>query len=204
MMFTLPLLLRNLNHLGTQAIGLFIFPGAMTAAVVSLACGRLADRKGSVRVVYIGLTFLLAGYALLSTLAGMAPYFITFGLVVAYSGFSVLQASLARTVSLVLPKEQTGVGMGMYSLIFFMSGAFGAALAGRIIEAFAKGPAVNPFVTPVAAPYSNVFLLFFFMVACAVVIFHRAFENGELIEQAHLPVPPDALRQRRLPSGCNR
>jgi DHA2 family metal-tetracycline-proton antiporter-like MFS transporter len=184
MMFTLPLLLRNLNHLGTQAIGLFIFPGAMTAAVVSLASGRLADRKGSVLVVQLGLAFLLVGYAFLSTVAGRAPYFIAMGLVVAYTGFSILQSSLARTVSLILPKEQAGVGMGMYSLTFFMSGAFGAALAGRMIEAFTHGPVINPFVNPAAGPYSNVFTLFFCMVACAAVIFRRAFGKGKFDERS--------------------
>jgi DHA2 family metal-tetracycline-proton antiporter-like MFS transporter len=180
MMFTLPLLLRNLNHLGTQAIGMVIFPGALTAAVLSFASGRLSDRRGSVTVVRIGLCFMLVGYAVLSTLVGMEPHFITLGLIISYSGFSIVQSSLAKTVSLVLPRDQTGVGMGMYNLIFFMSGAFGAAIASRIIEHFARGPVANPFVAPAAGGYSNVFVLFIAMVAGAAVIFHRTFARGEL------------------------
>lgn len=181
MMFTLPLLLRNLNHLGTQAIGMAIFPGAMTAAVLSFVGGRLSDRKGSVTVVKIGLGFLLIGYALLSSLAGMKPYFITFGLIISYSGFSIVQSSLAKTVSMILPINQVGVGMGMYNLIFFTSGTLGAAIAGRIIETSGENPAINPLALPTAAGYSNVFVLFVAMVACATVIFCRSFPNAHLV-----------------------
>ncbi len=179
MMFTLPLMLRNLNHLDTQAIGVVIFPGAMTAAVLSFVGGRLSDRIGSVTVVQIGLGFLLAGYSLLSLLAGTRPQFITMGLIVSYSGFSIVQSSLAKTVSLTLSPNQSGVGMGMYNLTFFVSGTFGAAVAGRIIESFANGPAFNPFVAPRAEGYSNVFVLFFGMVACAAWIFQRTFSAAE-------------------------
>lgn len=181
MMFTLPLMLRNLNHLGTQAIGLVIFPGAMTAAVLSLVGGKLADQKGSVTVVHFGMGFLLTGYFLLSMLAGAKPQFITMGLIVSYSGFSIIQSSLAKTVSLTLPSNQSGVGMGMYNLTFFVSGTFGAAIAGRIIESFAHGPAFNPFVATGAGAYSNVFVLFFGLVICAVVIFKRTFSSKELL-----------------------
>lgn len=181
MMFTLPLLLRNLNHLDTQSIGMAIFPGAMTAAVLSFAGGRLSDRKGSVTVVRIGLGFLLVGYTLLSTLAGMKPYFITLGLIISYSGFSIVQSSLAKTVSMILPRDQIGLGMGMYNLTFFISGTLGAAIASRIIETFAHGPGLNPFVLPAAVGYSNVFVLFVVMVASAMIIFSRTFAHTDLV-----------------------
>jgi MFS transporter, DHA2 family, metal-tetracycline-proton antiporter len=177
MMFTLPLMLRNLNHLATQAIGVVIFPGAMAAAVLSFASGRLSDRKGSVRVVYIGMGLLLAGYSYFSLSVGAPPPFITLGLVISYSGFSIVQSSLAKTVSMTLPSDQAGVGMGMYNLTFFMSGSFGAAIASRIIEAFAHGPALNPFVPAEAGCYSDVFVFFVGLVSCAALIFFRTFHQ---------------------------
>lgn len=190
MMFTLPLMLRDINHLGTQAIGMVIFPAALTASALSFVCGRLSDRKGSVAVVHIGLGFLLVGFILLSSLAGMKPFFITMGLVISYSGFSIVQSSLAKTVSLILPANQSGVGMGIYNLTFFISGALGAAIASRIIEAFAHGPTFNPLVAPAAGGYSNVFVLFVAMVTCAAVIFHRTFAQPDLTPIGSIDLRP--------------
>lgn len=178
MMFTLPILLRNLNHLGTQEIGLAICPGAMTAAVFSFFGGKISDRKGSVTVVRTGLIFLLVGYSLLSFLTGMPTAYVTCGLIISYSGFSIVQSSLAKTVSMVLPPDQTGIGMGMYNLTFFTSGAMGAAIASRIIETSASGKGLNPFVLPEAAGYSNVFVLIIAMVAWGAAIFSRTFSSS--------------------------
>lgn len=181
MMFTLPLLLRNINHLGTQAIGFAIFPGAMTAAVLSFFGGKVSDRKGSVTVVRVGFCFLLVGYTLLSILPGMKPHFITFGLIISYSGFSIVQSSLAKTVSMVLPPDQAGVGMGMYNLTFFISGSMGAAIASRIIEISAGSRPLNPLALPAAAGYSNVFILLIAMVICAAIIFVRTFKPADFL-----------------------
>lgn len=183
MMFTLPLMLRNINHLDTRAIGLVIFPAAMTAALLSFFCGRLADRKGSVPVVYIGLAFFLVGFALLVLLAGNSPLLVTMGLLVSYSGFSIVQSSLSRTVSMILPSNQTGIGMGMYNLVFFLAGGVGAAIASRIIEGCSHSLATTgPFAG--ALPYRMVFLLFFCMEVAACVIFYRNFSVADANQSA--------------------
>ncbi len=185
MMFTLPLMLRHVNGLGTLGIGLTIFPGAMTAALVGFVSGRLADRKGSITMVYMGLFLLATGFFSLFLLAGAKPHLITLGIIITYSGFSTLQSTLAQTVSMILPKNQVGVGMGIYNMIFFMSGAIGAAMTSRVIESFANGPVFNPFLTLPAGAYSNVFLLFVGMLICSTLIFFRTFGRGEKFLLAH-------------------
>ncbi len=75
-----------------------------------------------------------------------------------------------------LPHEEIGVGMGLYNLIFFMSGAFGAALIGKLLDVSGGWPAVNPILSnPAAAAYSNLFLLFTASAAVSAVFFHRAY-----------------------------
>lgn len=175
MMFNLPLMLRNINHLSTQMIGLVIFPGAMMAAFLGFASSKLAERKGSVRVVYIGLSFLLAGYLVLSSLIGAKPYFITMGLLLSYSGFAIIHSSLAKVVSFVLPENQSGVGMGMYNLTFCLAGSMGAAVVGRLLDFFSASLPINPFTVPEGGAYSNVFLVFLGLVICATAFFSHVF-----------------------------
>jgi len=99
-------------------------------------------------------------------------------LVACYLGFSLLQAALAVSVASALPHEEMGVGMGLYNLVFFMSGAFGAALIGKLLEVMNGVPAVVPFVkTAGAAPYSNLFLSFALASALAGAVFHLSFRR---------------------------
>jgi DHA2 family metal-tetracycline-proton antiporter-like MFS transporter len=176
MMFMTPIMLREINGLSTFHIGLVFFPGAMVAAVLGPPGGRLADRIGSVTVVYMGMGLLLGGFVLLSVLAGMGHVEVALGLIICYAGFSLVQAALAATVASTLPRGETGVGMGLYNLVFFMSGAFGAALIGKLLDVSEGQPAVNPLLaSPDAAAYSNLFMLFAGSILIATVFFRSAY-----------------------------
>jgi DHA2 family metal-tetracycline-proton antiporter-like MFS transporter len=176
MMFMTPIMLRGINGLGTFAIGLVFFPGAMSAAVLGPPGGRLADRAGSVTVVYLALACLIAGFLVLSAVAGAGHVIIALSLIICYAGFSLIQASLAGAVAETLPRDEIGVGMGLYNLIFFMSGAFGAALIGKLLDVSGGWPAINPLLShPEGAPYSNLYLLFALSAVVSAAFFHRAF-----------------------------
>ena len=179
MMFMTPLMLRALNGLGTERIGLVMFPGAMSAALFGTVGGKLVDRKGSIPLVYTGLVLLGTGFVLLSLVAGRSPWIISLTLIVCYVGFSFMQSSLAHTVSGTLPRNQMGVGMGMYNLFFFMSGAFSAALIGRVLDVTKGHAPVNPLAAgEIAGPYSNLFLLLACSIAIAAVLFHHTFRGA--------------------------
>jgi DHA2 family metal-tetracycline-proton antiporter-like MFS transporter len=180
MMFMTPIMLREANDLGTFAIGLVFFPGAMGAAVLGPPGGRLTDRVGSASVVYMGLGCLIGGFLVLSVVAGAAPKVVALALVVCYAGFSLIQASLAGAVAAVLPREEIGVGMGLYNLIFFMSGAFGAALIGKLLDVSGGWPAINPLLAHAgAAPYSNLYLLFALSAVVSTGFFHWAYGKAD-------------------------
>lgn len=176
MFFMVPLLLRSVYRLDTLWIGTVIFPGALSAALLGHFGGRLADRKGGEAVVYAGLTLLLAGFLLLAAGAGRGAVAVALCLVVCYTGFSFLQSSLAKTVSITLPREQVGVGMGFYNLVFFTSGAFGAAFFGKMLDlAAAEWAGARLPQAPTA--YSSLFLGCALAVTLAGSIFHLSFRR---------------------------
>jgi DHA2 family metal-tetracycline-proton antiporter-like MFS transporter len=175
MMFLTPLMLRDLNGLGAGGIGMVMFPGAMSAALLGFFGGRLSDRKGSVWVVGAGQALLFSGFLLLSSVAGRSPVAVAAALILCYAGFSFLQSSLAHTVSGMLLKAQLGAGMGIYNLMTFMAGAVNAALIGKILDHTRSHGPLNPLNAFAAAgPYSNLFLFLAAIVLFAAGIFRVA------------------------------
>ena len=178
MLFMTPLMLRDLNSLGTGSIGLVMFPGAISAAMVGSIGGKFMDRKGSMPVAYTAMVLLIAGFFLLSIVAGLDAWVVALDLIPGYVAFTLMQSSLAHTVSSVLPKEELGIGMGMYNLFFFMSGAFSAAVVGKFLDV-SKGQApVNPLaITFSGGPYSNLNLLIAAIVGLALLLFYMTFRG---------------------------
>lgn len=176
MMFMIPIMLRDLNALDADMIGLVMFPGAMSAAVLGTYGGRLADRYGSVPVVFVGMGFLLTGFILLSTFAGLEPVAIALTLMVCYIGFPFIQASLAHATSMTLHGGEMGSGMGIYNLFFFMSGALSAAGLGKLMDFSVLGFPVNPLsLSAQAVNYSNLFVLLALVVLAAACLFALTF-----------------------------
>ena len=186
MMFMVPIMLRELNTLDSGRIGLTMFPGAMSAVVMGVIGGRISDWKGSAFVVYTGAAFLISGFLLLSTFAGRAPWVITLNLVVCYTGFAFLQSSLPHTVSIVLSKEHTGIGMGIYNLVFFISGAFTTAGIGRLLDLKTADICLNPF-NPYSACwlYSNIYIMLASAVFAAAVLFWMTFRRTDRAATPH-------------------
>ena len=179
LLFMTPLMLRDLNALETGNIGLVMFPGAMIGAIAGTVGGRIVDRRGSAPVVYTAMTLLMSGFLLLSTFAGLRPWVISLNLIPCYMGFSLFQASIAHKVSSTLPRDQLGVGMGVYNLFFFMSGAFSAAFIGKLLDISRYHAPINPLTAAVSAgPYSNLFLLLGAVLLCAAWLFYMTLRNA--------------------------
>lgn len=179
MLFAIPVMLGDLHGLNSMQIGLVMFPGAMSAAVLSIAGGRWLDTFGSVRFVYASMGCLSAGYLLLSTFVGIAPWVVAVCLVIPYLGFTFVQSSLPGAVLSVLSEEEGGIGVGLYNLVFFMAGAFGAAIAGKVLDFRTPHLTINPlFVSGGGTIYSNMFFVSIFVNLAALAIFATAYRKG--------------------------
>ncbi len=173
--FVIPLMLSSLAGLGTRSIGLIMFPGAISGVVFGTVGGNLADRRGNPFVIAIGLLCIGVSLPLISSLLGASPWYLAGALLLTYVGFCLIQTALINSVSQTLEIAQTGVGMGLFNLVSFISGAVGGALVGRILASGWLAFPLNPLVSDGRAfTYSNLMLAFAVLVVAAALIYFRA------------------------------
>jgi len=175
-MFSGPMMLNSVNQLSPMDVGLVMFPAAMSAAVFGRIGGKMADRKGVVPVLFVSLLLQLAGMLSLSTFSGYAPWIVAICLIFVNIGISFFQPSMTKLVSTTLPAEQTGVGMGIFSLNNFMAGAVSGAAVSKMIDNTAVNVSWNPFaLSGVPAVFSNVYLVLLVIVVLNIGLLYAVF-----------------------------
>jgi len=174
-LFVVPLMLSSVRGLTTSQIGLILFPGAMSGALFGTIGGNLADRKGNTFVITIGIALLAVSFLLLSAVLAMSAYLIAAALVVMYIGFNFTQTALINSVSQTLEMEETGVGMGLFNLVTFVSAAVGTSLVGRYLQGGWLSFWHNPLVSDARAfPYSNLLIVFALLIAAGGAIYYSS------------------------------
>lgn len=176
MTYMTPQFLAALNDLSPGTIGFVLFPAAIAAAVMGRRGGKLADERGNVALVYRASGLILVCFALLSTLAGASPYLIAIILLLGNVGHTFMQIAMSNTISRTLSKEETGVGMGLFSMLNFISGAIAMSLIGKMLDSESAGYTLNPFVMDEAAQvYSNIFVVLSVMIVVVAVLYRWRF-----------------------------
>ncbi len=92
----------------------------------------LDDEKGNPILVYTAAALLIIGFICLSSVVGMSPVFIAIFLIFGVVGQSFMQIAMSNTVSRTLSKEHIGVGMGLFSMVTFISSAASTAAIGKL------------------------------------------------------------------------
>jgi MFS family permease len=166
-----PLLLSEENGLPAAGIGLVLAPGAIVVAILSPLTGRLSDRFGPRALVRTGLLVIMASIFFISAYAaGASPIWVTLGLLGQGIGFAAVNSPNANAATATLSPQESGVGLGIYQMIFFLGGGFGPAVAATFL-AFrdeSGAGALNLLYTLDAAPFSDAFLLV--SAACIVAL----------------------------------
>ena len=133
--------------------GLMMLPQTVTAFVLGLVAGRMAQRVGSRNVLVIGSVLSAAGY-LAFALVHEARWEIYLISALMGTGFGLAFAAMSNLIVAAVPPEQTGVASGMNANIRTIGGAIGAAAMASVVTAHA-GPAG----LPTESGYTNGFLL---------------------------------------------
>ncbi|GEN45341.1 MFS transporter [Alkalibacillus haloalkaliphilus] len=180
LMFTVPIMLREVYSLSTMEIGLVMFPGAISAALIGRKGGRLVDQKGARKVYLASLALLSTGFLIVSSTVGLSPLIISLMLIFPMMCFPLVQASGADLLANLLAKHETGVGMGVFNLLNFVSGALSGAIAGVVLDLFRPENPVNFLaLSGESAVYSNLFLTFMGLVLIGLIAFKLVYRDGE-------------------------
>jgi DHA2 family metal-tetracycline-proton antiporter-like MFS transporter len=174
--FISPQLLAHVHHLSPGNIGFYMFPAAICSALLGRLGGRLADHKGNPYLVAIGVASLVICFFFLSSFAGLSPIVFMIFLIFGNIGQTFMQIAMSNTISRTLQKEQIGVGMGLFSMLSFISGAVATTLIGKVLDFGIPSFQLNPFSQSQAALiYSNIFLVLAAMVVVVALPYYREF-----------------------------
>jgi DHA2 family metal-tetracycline-proton antiporter-like MFS transporter len=187
MPFITPQFLSRLNGLTPLEIGLVLFPAALVTAFMGRKGGRLADTRGNPTLVLTASVLLLCCFLLLSVFVGLSPYWIMLMLIFGNVGQSFMGIAMSNTVSRTLKREETGVGMGLFSMMNFISGAAATGLIGRLLDSGSVSFRLNPLlVLREGALYSNIFLSLGAGTVLVALLYLSGFGKGKRSSEAGL------------------
>ncbi|MDQ4127088.1 MAG: MFS transporter [Actinomycetota bacterium] len=168
-----PLLLSSTNGLSSGGIGLVLAPGALAVAFLSPVAGKLSDRFGPRLLVRSGLAIIGLSTLFVATFAaGGSAGLVGLGILGQGLGFAAANSPNANAVTNVLSRAESGVGLGIYQMLFFLGGGFGTAIGATFLafrEAAGARP-LNPLHVGEAAPYSDAFMLLTLAAGVALLI----------------------------------
>lgn len=179
MTFMTPQFLASVNGLSPSGIGFVLVPAAIASAIMGRKGGKLADDRGNFALVFVAAVLLFLAFFLLSTLIGASAYIIAIILILGNVGQTFMQISMSNTISRTLPKEETGVGMGLLSMVNFISGAMAMSVVGKMLDKGTASMHFNPWITNAAAyVYSNIYVVMALMIIAVVLIYRYQFGAG--------------------------
>lgn len=182
-----PFLFERVNGLSTATVGLALLPQAVVLTLVSRPMGRLADRYDALKLMTIGLIINVIVIAIMVTVAVGWPTLALVGLFV-FLGFgqAMVNSPLSVTITRSIPPRSAGSGLGIYNMLFFVGGGFGAASAAALLAARedASG-ALLPVYSGARefAEFGDAYLYSLFAFATALVITQIAWRTTSEPEQ---------------------
>ena len=189
--FLIPLMLTHVHLLGTQAIGMLLFPGAISAVFFGPFAGSLADKRGNAFVAAIGVVLLAGSMLLMSLLLGFTYWVMLVAMLANYVGFTMFQTAMINSVSQTLPAEQSGIGMGIFNLISIVAGALGTTLVGRILDGqWLNSGLLSVSTNEVGYPYSDILAVMMLVVIASGLVFQLTFSKQ--LPAAHSGAKPAA------------
>ncbi|UUZ97746.1 MFS transporter [Paenibacillus sp. P25] len=173
--FLSPQSLTHVNRLAPGLVGLAMVPAAVTTAVLGRKGGKLADAKGNAYLFFAASSLLIVCFLLLSCFAGIPPVFIALFLILGNVGQSFIYIALSNAISRSPPKEQSGIGMGLLSMLNFIAGAVSAGIYSKAVD-YGVGASWNPLhAFPGASVYSNIYLVLAALHAGILLLYYFQF-----------------------------
>jgi MFS transporter, DHA2 family, metal-tetracycline-proton antiporter len=158
---TVPLLLDSVNDISSARIGLVMLPSAVVLSIVGPIAGRLTDRIGALIPMRTGIaTSLIALFLMSSVGVGGSALTVTIILLLTGLGMGLANSPMINSVSLIVPRARTGLGVSIFHMTFFLGGAFGATMITSVIDYRTNSSnALNLLHTGDGVAFSDAFLV---------------------------------------------
>ncbi len=168
----LPLYWTRYHDLSFVEVGFHFMPGALALAFFGTTGGFIIERFGARIPVVIGSWIAVNGaFALFLAGANWTDWQVAGLYAVLAGGYGLTNAALMHGATSTLGEAETGAGVGIYTLCFFIGGAISSAAAGAILRAReATTHAWLPFYEGRAPEFSDAFLVIAAMAAAAFVL----------------------------------
>ena len=115
--------------------GVRLLPHAATMMIVAPLSARFVEKAGTKRVVFAGLTLVVTGLLLLSTIGPDTRYVVVISyFVVMACGMGMTMAPATESVMGSLPREKAGVGSAVNDTTRQVGGALGVAIIGSVVS----------------------------------------------------------------------
>lgn len=181
-----PYMMKDVHELSTAAIGSgIIFPGTMSVILFGYIGGFLVDKKGSLYVLTIGVTFLSISFLIAAIFIGTTPWLITLILVFVFGGLSFTKTVISTIVSSSLKQKEAGAGMSLLNFTSFLSEGTGIAIVGGLLSIQLFDRKLLPFdVDQSTYLYSNMLLLFVVIIIISwiviLIVYKHSLRNDKM------------------------
>lgn len=171
MLVFIPLLAVEVNGLSTGQAGLILLSGGVAVAILSPIVGRLSDKVHPKILLLVGLIIMGLSSLYMSFVAGASPVLLSIGSLGIGIAFAFINSPVNNVAVLALPKEQVGVGTGLFQGAMYLGAGTGASLIGDLLSMIHGVKAsFNPFYTLTAPQYSDIFLTITCIVLVALIV----------------------------------
>ncbi|PAD66278.1 antiporter [Bacillus sp. 7586-K] len=169
--FLTPLFLADVQNLPVNLIGLAMVPAAAATALLNRQGGKIADSKGTPTLFFISSSLLIICFFLLATFIYSNAMLIAVFLIIGNVGQSFMMIVMSKSISLTLPSEHSGVGMGLLMMQNFISGSIAIGIYGRAVDMAGESP-WNPFnQLSIGTTFSNIFFVLFALHVFILIVY---------------------------------
>ncbi|MEX2426316.1 MAG: MFS transporter [Thermomicrobiaceae bacterium] len=206
---TVPLLLDSVQGISSARIGLVMLPSAVVLSIVGPIAGRLTDRIGALAPMRTGITMSFIALLLMSSFGTSGSALtVTFILLLTGLGMGLANSPMINSVSLILPRARTGIGISIFHMTFFLGGAFGATMITSVIDyRTGASSAINLLHSGAGVAFSDAFLVPMTICGVALVLsillrIPKPWEVGEA-ERASSDAQAESEKLERLDASTS-
>lgn len=129
----LPLILRDMLHLNPSHHWWVYLPVLVLAVAAMFPFIRLAERHGRMKAVFLGAILVMGLADVGLALFHQGIFVVTLLLLMFFTAFNLMEASLPSLVSRIAPPESKGTAMGIYSSSQFLGAFAGGGIGGWLL-----------------------------------------------------------------------